>query len=158
MQAVLSMDLKQLPKANENYMSVYNSIARNSNPPIIRLLSQTDPPDFVASDTNQIRVEIESVDDDFKATLIPVKKGCHSTANLVTYVTDSYSLSGDCNEVCSWLIPSRYDINGTFVLKLSQLNLPEKTDSIILEKFMATTSTVFVLNGSIFLIINRKIL
>ncbi|CAG2172838.1 unnamed protein product, partial [Oppiella nova] len=121
---------------NESVIKIYESSGLASVfEPIIELKGGSFPPDFVPSNTNQMKVEFHDIifKLDKPDNIMNVKKTCHSTAK---GVPSSYSPSG-CEKMCLWLIPARINSNGTYVLKFSHMTLPAKDDTIKITQFGA---------------------
>jgi len=146
-QAVIDFkDDEVLPgDVNKTFITIYETDMKNGKP-LIKLESKNYPPSIMASNTNQMRIEFSQTDI-FTANLYQIKKGCHSS---VSDISDSYSLNGCSSEqmLCSWLIPNRDTNTGTYILQFSHLNLPNKTDTIYIEKLGPQKSSVFKLNGN----------
>lgn len=140
-QIVLDFHNKTLPgNGSELLMNIFDSNGRHDLP-FLDLYSNTFPPDIMASNTNQLKVEFNQIID-INISVVKVKTGCHSTA---IGRSTSYVLNG-CSTLCSWLIPKRDKSSGTFILQFSHLNLPQKNDTIIIEELTQKIS-VLTLKG-----------
>ncbi|CAG2174216.1 unnamed protein product [Oppiella nova] len=129
-QLVVDFKDSQIPPGNGSLLKVYDNTDRTYGQPLIDLQSQTSPYIYayaIATNTNQLKLEIYQWVD-IKLTVRKfVANGCNATAG-DRYT--SYSVSGSCQPLCSWLIPGRLNTIGTRILHFSQLSMDMPNDYV----------------------------
>ena len=139
-QIVIDFDKKTILPGIGPIIGIFNSTLRSGQPFVV-LNGGEYPPDFIASDTNEMKVEIYQTLD-IEAKVQVVDMDCNSEVRGHGAI---YWLIG-CNDLCIWQISNPDTKYGTFHLQLSQFNLNDTTDELSMTESYTGTS-IFKLKG-----------
>ncbi|XP_013778111.1 cubilin-like [Limulus polyphemus] len=108
-----------------SFIEVYSAFYKNS-PLIANIVKNSKPSYPVVSSTSEMMIISHNFTgiENFSGNFTGVPKGCHSVS---TEKSDVFTLSGNCNHTCTWVIPhinpARVNSTDNLVLKMNSLNL-----------------------------------